>query len=483
MGSDNYKYIFSEVLRMSSDGFVVVDPNGIVIDINDSYCKFLNRSRDKIVGRHIEETIPNSRMMDVVKRDYADELEPHYFQAGNVKDPDNTFVLVSRSSVRNDQGEVVAGVAHVHFRQQTVDSAKKLTKIYNTMEFYREEYENSNQKNYTFKNIVGRSQQYQGKIREGIRAAKTNFPVILTGETGTGKEVFARAIHNTSSRASMPMVCINCAAIPADLLESELFGYEEGSFTGAKRGGKKGKFQLADGGTIFLDEIGDMPLAMQAKLLRVLQEREIDPVGGKAPIPVDVRVISATRKDLPQMIASGEFREDLYYRLNVIHIEMPPLRERLEDVDELSNYFLDRLNEEYHQSVSFAPGVLPSFQHYSWPGNLRELDNVIKGAYATCDGITIDPEDLPVKFHHGSLPAWSPEGERFAVLAGPAANLLAAVPGEKPPMSMKERLERIEYAMLLDAYERFHSVRKAAEALGMSPATFVRKKSLYAEKY
>lgn len=215
MDSERYRYIFAEVLRMSNDGFIVVDPDGIVLDISDSYCEFLDRTREQVVGRHIEQTIPNSRMMDVVKRGYTDKLEVHNYLAGYVKDPNNNFVLVSRSCVRNELGEVVAGVAHVHFRQRTVDSAKKMMKIYNTMEFYRGEYQSSDRKNYTFQNIVGSSEQFRGKIKEGVKAAKTNFPVIITGETGTGKEVFARAIHNTSSRANMPMVCLNCAAIPA----------------------------------------------------------------------------------------------------------------------------------------------------------------------------------------------------------------------------------------------------------------------------
>ncbi len=478
---DKYRYIFSEVLRMSNDGFIVVDPDGIVIDISESYCEFLGRPHEWIVGRHIEETIPNSKMVDVVKHGYEDALAVHKFLDGYVKDPNNDFVLVSRACVKDEKGRVVAGLAQVHFREQMVESAKRMMKVYNAMEFYREEYESSDRKNYTFQNIVGSSARYRDKIKEGIKAAKTNFPVVLTGETGTGKEVFARAIHNTSSRANMPMVCINCAAIPADLLESELFGYEEGAFTGAKKGGKKGKFQLADGGTIFLDEIGDMPLAMQAKLLRVLQEREIDPVGGRTSIPVDVRIISATRKDLTAMVARGEFREDLYYRLNVINIEMIPLRYRREDIAEQAVYFLNKLNQEYQQSVVFSPEVLESFQSYDWPGNLRELDNVIKGAYATCDGITIEQGDLPGKFHRHEESVKPGGGEEAPQLSRLASSFFTSA-GEGE-MSMKERLERIEYAMIQDAYEHYHSVRKASAYLGMTLATFVRKKNTYTEKY
>lgn len=199
------------------------------------------------------------------------------------------------------------------------------------------------------------------------------------------------------------MVSINCAAIPNELLESELFGYEEGAFTGAKKGGKKGKFELADGGTLFLDEIGDMPLGMQAKLLRVLQEKEVEKIGGYQPIPVDVRIIAATRKNLPEMIAAGEFREDLYYRLNVLDIELPPLRERREDIVELASYFLNRLNSDYKTAISLSPEVRECFVSYDWPGNIRELDNVIKSAYAACEDFLIQLTDLPSKMvsrHH-----------------------------------------------------------------------------------
>ena len=390
---DKYKYIFNETLRMSNDGFIVVDTEGVVIDISECYSDYLGRPRSWIVGRDIRETIPNTKMLEVVKYGYEDELALHKYVPGYTRDADDDFVLVSRACVRDERGVIIAGIAQVHFRQQMVESAKRMLREYNAMEFYRQEYESSDRKNYTFQNIVGSSERFQRKIKEGIKAAKTNFPVVLTGETGTGKEVFARAIHNTSSRAKMPMVCINCAAIPAELLESELFGYEEGAFTGARKGGRKGKFQLADGGTIFLDEIGDMPLPMQAKLLRVLQEREIDPVGGREAVPVDVRIISATRKDLVAMLARGEFREDLYYRLNVINIEMLPLRHRKEDIAEQAVYFLNRLNSEYQQSVAFSKEVLESFQQYEISGSWTMLSRgptppatALPSTWRTCRG-------------------------------------------------------------------------------------------------
>ena len=396
-----YRYIFEEILRMTDDGFIVVDPDGIVTDINEQYCDYLGKTREEIVGYPITKTISNSKMLDIVKKRYGEELALHKFLPGESKESDNNFLLVSRSCVTDDEDRVVAGVAQVKFRLQTLHSAKRMMSEYAELEFYREEYHNNRENQFCFDHIVGSSEAFLERKRAGLKAAKTDFSVLLTGETGTGKEVFARAIHNSSSRADKPMVCINCAAIPSDLLESELFGYADGAFTGARKGGKKDKFQLANGGTLFLDEIGDMPLHMQAKILRVLQEGEVEPVGGSGPQKVDVRVISATRKDLTQLIEQGLFREDLYYRLNVINIEMIPLRKRSDDILELANYFLMRLNASSAQSVVLSPEVKRCFSVYPWPGNIRELDNVIKAAYAACDGLTIDVIDLPARLTKG----------------------------------------------------------------------------------
>ena len=397
-----YKYIFDEILTLTDDGFVVVDTNGVITDINEQYCKYLKTTREYAIGRSIAEIIPNTKMIDIVNYAYREEGAILRLSEKSDDDSDKIF-LVHRSAVYDENHKVIAGVAQVKFRLQTLDSAKKLMREYSEYEFYREEYRSRNSSQYSFDKIVGNSTRFADVKKAGYKAAKTMFPVLLTGETGTGKEVFANAIHNSGERREKPMVSINCAAIPNELLESELFGYEEGAFTGAKKGGKKGKFELANGGTLFLDEIGDMPLGMQAKLLRVLQEKEIEKIGGYKPIPVDVRIIAATRRNLSQMIAAGEFREDLFYRLNVIQIELPPLRERREDIVELASYFLNRLNSDYKSGISLSPEVRDCFVNYDWPGNIRELDNVIKSAYAACEDFLIQLSDLPSKMvsrHH-----------------------------------------------------------------------------------
>lgn len=387
-------HIFEKVSSMSDDGFIVVNRNGEVIHINKKYCEFLGTTKEKALGKSIFNIIPNSMMLEVMEKKYCEECVIQTYVIGIEQEKS---AIVSRSYVENENGEVIAGVAQVKFRLQTLDVAKKLMKEYAELEYYKEQYVNLDSQIHSFEKMVGKSKAFLAVKKIGIKASKTNFPVLITGKTGTGKEVFARAIHANSERAEKLMVSINCAAIPEDLLESELFGYEEGSFTGAKKGGKKGKFFVADGGTIFLDEIGDMPLSMQAKLLRVLQEKEIDPVGSTSSIPIDVRVIAATRKNLPEMIEKGEFREDLYYRLNVINIEMPPLCDRKEDILELAGFFLNKLNLEYKTVTGFSKEVKKCLKEYSWPGNVRELDNVIKSAYAINDNFIIELKDLPSK--------------------------------------------------------------------------------------
>ena len=243
------------------------------------------------------------------------------------------------------------------------------------------------------------------------RVAKIDSNVLITGESGTGKELFAHSIHNASRRCLKPFVKINCAAIPAELFESEMFGYEEGAFTGAKRSGKKGKFEHANGGTILLDEIGDMPMNMQVKLLRVIQEKELVRVGGNDVIKVDVRIISSTNKSLEQLIKDGKFREDLYYRLDVMHLKLPSLRERVEDIEELSNVLRIKICKKYGiYSEGISREAIDYLKAYSWPGNIRQLENVIERAINLLDAdLTIMPKHLPEKIIKSKIKKYSLE--------------------------------------------------------------------------
>ena len=297
-------------------------------------------------------------------------------------------------------GEVVGAVGKLMFRdvKDLKVLARKFNSLQSELEYYKEELRKVQGGKYTFDSIIGSSEKMEWLKAIGIKAAKGSSTVLILGESGTGKELFAHAVHTQSPRRYNPFIKVNCAAVPENLLESELFGYDDGAFTGARKGGKPGKFELANTGTIFLDEIGDMTMSMQAKLLRVLQEREIERVGATKTLKVDVRVVAATNRDLEQMIEQGEFRQDLYYRLNIISLNIPPLRERREDILPLCSNLLKKIhNRTPHDVEGVSPEALDYLLGYEWPGNVRELENVLERAINLMDGETfILTEHLPI---------------------------------------------------------------------------------------
>ncbi len=310
------------------------------------------------------------------------------------------------------------------------------------------------QGSFTFVDLIGKSRSFLKVKSRAIRAAEFDSTILITGESGSGKELFARAIHNASKRAEQPFVAINCSAIPETLLESELFGYEPGAFTGASKSGKPGRIELADRGTLFLDEIGDMPLFLQAKLLRTLQERSILKIGGLNPIPVDVRILAATNKNIEEFIAKKLFREDLYYRINVVPLELPPLRERKEDIPVFIDHFLAIYNSRFNKQVAgVSPEVLELLQGYSWPGNVRELENIIEYGINITENSVISIEDIRDRFNLSDYPDNS--------------------------MSLKEKVREYEEKVLNEYLDRFgwdeSGKDKAARKLGLSRATLYRK--------
>jgi len=304
--------------------------------------------------------------------------------------------------------------------------------------------------------IVGRSRVMEEIIQRAERVAETKSTVLITGETGTGKELIARAIHNRSAQRDMPLIRVNCAAIPESLLESELFGHVRGAFTGAATT-KKGKFALADGGTIFLDEIGTMSPALQSKLLRVLQEREFEPLGSERTEKIDVRVIAATNRDLRQMVAEGKFQEDLFYRLNVIPIELPPLRERRDDIPALVDHFLKKHAQRTGRRIErIDDGVLAQLQQYDWPGNVRELENVIERAVVLSTGPVITARAISV----------------LGSAAPPSSGL--------PSLKLRQNIEWVEKETIRRALESARGIKKdAAELMGISQRAL----SYYLAKY
>ncbi|WP_227764447.1 sigma-54 interaction domain-containing protein [Zhaonella formicivorans] len=359
-------------------GIIGVDAQGHITHINPAATDILGLGSASLNGTNINYLLPQSPLSKILVNQKVDEEQVVTYQIGTKQ----ATVLSYCYPVVTDG--VLTGAVEAFYR---------LADVQKTLERWADaEYQS------TLSEIVGESEPIKKLKAEVLQIAQGNSTVLIEGESGTGKELFARAIHAASPRWNKPFKIINCSAIPDTLLESELFGYEEGAFTGAKRGGKIGKFELADGGTVFLDELGELPLYLQAKLLRVLQNRTVERVGGNKEIKVDVRIIAATNRDMEKMVADGEFRADLYYRLNVIPLKIPPLRERKEDISVLASYFIDKFNKILHKAIrTIHPEALAILKNYNWPGNVRELENVIEYACNFEQGRVIMPASLPAR--------------------------------------------------------------------------------------
>ncbi|RHW41689.1 PAS domain-containing protein [Neobacillus notoginsengisoli] len=379
-----------EIINLSAEKIVVTDRDGIILYINESYCNFLGTTVEQAMRRPVQEVIENTRMHIVSRTGQAEIAAVHHINGSEMIA--NRFPLIV-------SGELVGAVGTVMFKNpEELHSYKgKIHHLVEELKYYKTKLEKELTSKYSFSDLIGTSRAFMEAKTLAERTSGSKSAVLLLGESGTGKELFAHSIHSCSLRNGFPFVAINCASIPEHLLESELFGYEDGAFTGAKRGGKKGQFQLANRGTIFLDEIGDMPLAMQSKLLRVLQEKEVHPVGSQKCVKVDVRIIAATHRDLEQMVEEGTFRQDLYYRLNVIKIEIPPLRNRKEDIKLLAEKLVEKLEKKFHRKFTdLSPEVVAILEKHSWPGNIRELENVMERCINVLDGDTIKIHHLPL---------------------------------------------------------------------------------------
>ncbi len=356
------------IMDFAYEGIIATDARGIITVFNPIAAKIIGIAEAEALGRHIDEVLPTTRLPQVMA---ARQSEINQIQSiGEVK------ILTNRIPIEV-QGEIVGAVA----------TFKDIGMIQAAEEKIRERlYSKGFVAKNTFDDIIGSSQMMTEVKREAARYARSESTVLILGESGTGKELFAQAVHNGSKRAKRPFVAINCAALPQSLLESELFGYEEGAFTGAKKGGKQGLFELAHGGTIFLDEIGEMPLPIQSRLLRVLEEHEVLRIGGERIVPVNIRVIAATNKDLWEMVRGGQFREDLYYRLSVLEVRLPPLHQRRDDIPLLVGKFLRELRRELPAQLAADIAHNPLFADFRWPGNVRELRNVVERLAVLYDG-------------------------------------------------------------------------------------------------
>ncbi|HEY8346723.1 MAG TPA: sigma 54-interacting transcriptional regulator [Symbiobacteriaceae bacterium] len=429
------------VLDAVGEGICVVDPDGTVRYTNPAFLKLFGDpprwSPDGPVARTLRTGQPTLGQVEIA--------------------PNGARIVVDVYVIRLD-GEVQSAVAVGRSADVVRELARRVEQEEARAEYLAQELIRARPLAPAFSRLVGNSGTFRDALAIAAKAAPTPATILIRGESGTGKELVAEAIHLASPRARGPFVRLNCAAIPPTLVESELFGHEKGAFTGATRR-RLGKFELANGGTIFLDEIGALDLTLQAKLLRVLQNREVERVGGDEPIPIDVRVIAATNANLEEMVARGQFREDLYYRLNVIGIYLPPLRERRGDIPLLVEHFIAKLNQRLGKKVQgITPEALRLMTAYDWPGNVRQLENVVERAVTLCEGPLITVADLPAYLHQPTAPT----------------NLVNTTPeGEIAP------LEEYEREIIRLALERYGSFNKAARALGVTHRTV----ALKARKY
>lgn len=446
--------LFDSILESSYDGIYITDGDGITLYVNSAYERISGFTKNEVLGKHIKSLIKKgmfsqSAVFKVLQTKKFASVIHHYVTGKKA--------LATGTPVFDVEGNIVRVVCNVRDISELVKLKKELQESKElTSKFSHEVQELIQQQKRDLGNIVVRSPKMTMVLELAARAACFDSTVLLNGESGVGKEIVAKFLHAKSFRSDKPFIKINCAAIPSSLIESEFFGYTKGSFTGARPEGKPGCFELADGGTILLDEVGEIPLDIQPKLLRVIQDGEITPIGATQQKKVDVRIISATNRNLQEEVKMGKFREDLFFRLNVVPIYIPPLRERKEEIAPLIYHFLKKLNQKYCVQKTITSEVIEALTSYTWPGNVRELENLIEYLFVVSGNEEIMLQHLPAyikkDFYVGS---------------------------EVRSNSLQDIIESVEKKVIISALKTHKSLRKAAEQLDISPATLSRKAKKY----
>ncbi|ARJ39312.1 transcriptional regulator [Sporosarcina sp. P16a] len=443
--------IYEKAFQHNFDGICVFDHEGKGLAINQAGQRITGFTKEKFVG----ETTKNAIEKGYISKSITNRIIQTKKPVTDVISIQGLEVLVTGNPVLTSEGELQYVVLNV--RDISELNNLKLDVLLSIA--LRRKHQSVTPKVSSIDvagvhsdDVISASPKMKQVVQLAARVAKVDSSILILGESGVGKEVVVKLIHENSARADLPFIKINCAAIPRDLLESELFGYEKGAFTGANQQGKAGLFEAANGGTVFLDEIGDMPMDLQVKLLRVLQEFEIRRIGGTKDIKIDVRIVSATNKNLQELIEKGDFREDLYYRLNIIPIHIPPLRERPEDIQQLAHLVLNRTNRKYGLEHYFQPGLVELLHQYEWPGNIREMENMIERLVVTAEQDEISWSSLPFIIDQPDL------SENY---------------------SLKATLEEIEKKIILEKLQTFRTTRKVAQVLGISQSAVVKKMKKY----
>ncbi len=451
--------VMEAFFESSYDGIYItqiVDGRPKTLRINASYERITGLNRSLMLNRYMD---------DLVKDNFISESGSlAALKKGKPVTLIQTFKsglkgLITSTPVADENGKVSMVATNVRDITELSDLKNKLDQNKKLAEKYYSEIEAMKDQFLQTPGLKAKDPKMLEILHLARKVSKIDSTILLLGESGVGKEEIAKYIHKNSLRNDKPFIKINCSAIPDNLIESELFGYEKGAFTGANNNGKKGLFEVANTGTIFLDEIGELSLDIQVKLLRVLQEQEITKVGGLSPIKIDVRVISATNKDLKNMVKEKKFREDLFYRLNVVPVSIPPLRDRKEDIFPLVSHFIKRINEKYKWNKSFSRDALDAFYAYSWPGNVRELGNIVERAAVMSSDQLITCDNLP------------------SIIA--SLNTIMPLRFDSEIMPLDSALGIVEKDLIDKAYDKFGNVRDAAKALNIAPSTFVRKRKKY----
>ncbi len=434
----------SEVIDLSADGLVSVDDQGILLRMNQAYEGIVGVQASDFIGRPALELKRQGYLPDLVSLQVLKNRQPTnlFVQIGEKE------VLLTARPVFNAKGRLIRVLANIRDLTELNKLKEELRKFQDLTTRYETELQQFRIQEYSGE-LVTRSPLMRDVLDMAVRASQAEATILISGETGTGKEIIARIIHRSGHRTKGPFITVNCAALPETLLEAELFGYEQGAFTGARTQGRTGLFETAQGGILFLDEIAELPVSMQVKLLRTIQDKKIRRIGGTREIELDLNLVAATNKDLKQRVAEGRFRDDLFYRLNVIHIRLPPLRRRMEDIPLLVDHFLRSFNAKYELNTSIRQEIVHRFLHYQWPGNIRELENTVERLVVLDQGLDADSEFLPQSLR-APLKPYS-------------------------ETSLQELLQSTEAEAVLRAYKCCGSTRKAALQLGISQATMSRK--------
>jgi transcriptional regulator with PAS, ATPase and Fis domain len=457
--TNRLKKILDSALELAYDGVAVTDQHGDITMSNQGFMELFSiHHQDDILGVPISTIAP--QIPSKSSLEFNQKIDGELIQINNQK------CIVAQMPIYQD-GQKLGAIFKIIFRQLDAwkDILLHMEKLESEISYYRGELFRIAKYSNPFAHVISQNQQMEKFKQDAVIAAKSLSNVLITGESGTGKELIAEGIHTISVRKGA-FIKVNCGAIPEELLESEFFGYEDGAFTGAKKGGKPGKFELADNGTLFLDEIGDMPHSLQVKLLRVLQEQEFERIGATKTTKVNVRIIVATNKDLSLLVKQGKFREDLYYRIHVIHLHIPPLRERLDDVPLLCNYFINKINIKTNKNmIGVSQEVVKIFQQYHWPGNIRQLENVLERAFHFSQTKWIETEHLPNEMN---------------LLEGPASPPISRKTESNMTINRKQSISQTEKDIILQALMKCQGNRtRAAEMLGISRTTLYQKMKKY----